>query len=370
MKMMGIIFSNIYDSSLGEITKSRTMASLPYGGRYRLIDFVLSNMVNSGITNVGVITKSNYQSLMDHLGKGKEWDLDRKVDGLFILPPFGVGQKNLYRDKIDALLGAIRYLERSDEEYVLICDSNVICNIDYKKVLDRHIEQNADITVITKKETIADKHDFKSLCLKTDIEGNICDVLVNFNIPGTVKCGQGMYIMKRSLLLSLLDEGRSYNLQDFERDIIQAKHKMLRMQAFDTDSLCFKIDNVEKYFESNMALLKKDVRNEIFSRCGNIYTKAHDEAPTVYKEGCNLKNSFVADGCVIEGTVENSILFRGVKVEAGAKIKNCILMQDTFVGKNAELEYVICDKDVTISAGRILMGTERHQVIVAKGKEV
>ena len=144
MKLMGIVFSNIYDELLGEITRNRTLASVPFGGRYRLIDFVLSNMVHSGISNVGVITKSNYQSLMDHIGKGKEWDLDRKRDGLFILPPFAAGQSNVYKGKLEVLHGAITYLNRSVETYVVLSDSNAICSIDYTDVLKKHIDSAAD----------------------------------------------------------------------------------------------------------------------------------------------------------------------------------------------------------------------------------
>lgn len=370
MKMMGIIFSNIYDEHLGEITKDRTSASLPFGGRYRLIDFVLSNMVNSGITNVGVITKSNYQSLMDHLGNGKEWDLDRKIDGLFILPPFGAGQKTVYRDKLEALCGTMKYLNRSDEEYVLLSDSNIICNIDYKEALDYHIETKADITIITTKEEIKDRSDYKPLCVKTSKEGRIADVLVNFDIPGIVNSSMGMYILKRELLLALLREAASYNLQDFDRDIIQAKHKYMKIMSYGFDGRMFRIDSITKYFEANMALLEKDVRSELFSKYGNIYTKVRDEVPTSYKKGSDVVNSFIADGCEVYGTVEDSVLFRGVTVRKGACVKNSILMQDTYVGENVELDYVICDKEVKVTDGKTMMGSPRHQVIIPKGKVV
>ena len=327
-------------------------------------------MVNSGITNVGVITKSNYQSLMDHLGNGKEWDLDRKVDGLFILPPFGAGQKTVYKDKLEALLGTMKYLKRSDEEYVLLSDSNIICNIDYKEILDKHIESGADITVVVKKESIKDRSDIKPLCVKTDETQRIIDVLVNFDIPGTVKSGLGMYVLKRELLLSLLREAASYNLLNFDRDIIQSKYKHMKIVAREFFGQTFRIDSVKKYFEANMALLDKKVRQELFREHGNIYTKIRDESPAMYKKGAKVKNSFIADGCKISGTVENCVLFRGVTVGKGAKIKNSVLMQNTSVGENVELDYVICDKDVTIKDGRIMMGAPRHQMVITKGKTV
>ncbi len=370
MKLMGIIFSNIYDEHLGEVTKERTLASLPYGGRYRLIDFVLSNMVNSSITNVGVITKSNYQSLMDHLGNGQEWDLDRKIDGLFILPPFGNGQKTVYKDKIEALWGAKKYLERSDEEYVLMSDSNIICSIDYSEILKAHIKKGADITMVTTKEKILSKADVKGIVVKTDAEGRVLDALVNYSRPGMAECGLGMYILKREFLLELLYEAMSYNQLDFERDIIQAKFGYLKIMAWEHKGITLRIDNAKRYFDANMALLDKRVRDEIFYKDGDIYTKIRDEVPTFYGENSKMVNSLIADGCTISGSVENCILFRGVTVEEGACVKNSILMQNTHIGKDAVMEYVITDKDVKISEGRLLIGAPGHQMIVGKGKNV
>jgi len=370
MNMMGIIFSNIYDESLGEISAHRTLASLPFGGRYRLIDFVMSNMVNSGVTNVGVITKHNYQSLMDHLGNGKEWDLDRKVDGLFILPPFGVGQKTMYRGKIEALLGVLRFLERSNEEYVLLSDSNVICNIDYRDMLKRHIASGAEISIITKRETISGRGDEKDLVLRSNLNGDVVDVLVHYGLPGVADCGMGMYLMKRLFLIELLEDARSYSLVDFEREIIQSKHSYIKMNTLSFDGMILRINNTLQYFKANMSLLMPEQRREIFFKHGPIYTKIRDEVPTRYEAGCVTNNSLIADGCTILGTVENSILFRGVTVAKGAVIKNSILMQETVVDENAELDYVIADKEVHITEGRILMGAPAHQIIIGKKKTV
>lgn len=370
MNMMGVIFSNIYDERLGEVTAKRTVASLPVGGRYRLIDFVLSSMVNAGITNVGVITKQNYQSLMDHLGSGTEWDLDRKVDGLFILPPFGQGQKNVYRGKLEALWGARKFLERSNEEYVLLTDTNIICSIDYREMLKRHIESDAQISIITKREEISGLGDSCDLVVRSDTNGRVKDVLMHYGIPGIENAGIGMYILKRTFLIELLRKSHSYNLVDFERDIIQAKCGYIHMAELPFDGKILRIDSLNKYFSANMALLDTSVRNEIFSRHGLIYTKNRDEVPTFYGTGCKLKNSLIADGCKIYGTVENSVLFRGVTVAKGAVVKNSILMQDTKVCENAELIYTICDKEVTVTEGRVLSGAPTHQIVITKGKAV
>ncbi|MBR7163948.1 MAG: glucose-1-phosphate adenylyltransferase subunit GlgD [Clostridia bacterium] len=370
MNMMGIIFSNIYDERLGEITARRTLASLPFGGRYRLIDFVLSGMVNAGMTNVGVITKQNYQSLMDHLGCGAEWDLDRKVDGLFILPPFGQGQKSVYRGKLEALWGTRRFLERSNEEYVLLADTNIICSIDYREMIRRHIESGAEISMITKREEITGLGDSCDVVVRSDSAGRVKDVLMHYSVPGIENAAIGMYIMKRTFLIELLKESHSYNLVDFERDIIQSKCAYLHITELPFDGRILRIDSLGKYFSANMALLDASVRNEIFSRHGLVYTKIRDEVPTHYGSGCRLKNSLIADGCRIFGEVENSILFRGVTVAKGAKIKNCIIMQDTKIDENVELDYTICDKDVTITRDRVLMGVPAHQIVITKGKVV
>ncbi|MBR5236756.1 MAG: glucose-1-phosphate adenylyltransferase subunit GlgD [Clostridia bacterium] len=370
MNMMGIIFSNIYDERLGDITRRRTMASLPFGGRYRLIDFVLSNMVNAGITNVGVITKQNYQSLMDHLGSGKEWDLDRKVDGLFILPPFGDGQKSVYRGKVEALWGTRRFLERSNEEYVLLADANIICNIDYQKMLSEHVESGAQISIITKRESIMGQKDARDVIVRSDLSGKVKEVLMHYGIPGVASCGIGMYITKREFLLKLLYEANSYNLVDFEREILQAKCGELDIHSIEFDGRILRIGCVEEYFCANLALLEPEVRKEIFFRHGAVYTKILDEVPTRYLKGCSLKNSLVADGCTIMGEVENSVLFRGVYVGTGAKVKNCIIMQDTKIEDDVSLEYTICDKDVCVTKGRLLAGAAGHPIIINKGKTI
>ncbi len=370
MNMMGIIFSNIYDEQLGEITARRTLASLPFGGRYRLIDFILSGMVNSGISNVGVITKQNYQSLMDHLGSGKEWDLDRKVDGLFILPPFGQGQKSVYRGKLEALYGTLRFLERSNEEYVLLADANIICTIDFREMLAQHKASGAEISVISKKEEITGLNDRRDLVLTCDDSGRVVDVLMHYAVPGTVRAGMGMYLMKRSFLIALLKESHSYNLVDFEREILQAKHKFLHINNLDFGGRILRISDIGSYFSSNMSLLDPEIRSEIFSSESPVHTKILDEVPTRYEKGATIKNCLIADGCKIFGEVENSILFRGVTVLKGSKIKNCILMQDTKIEENVELEYTICDKDVTVCRGRMLSGAPAHQIIITKGKVV
>ena len=368
MSMMGIIFSDIYNEYLGELTKNRTLASLPFGGSYRIVDFPLSNMVNSGITKVGVITKSNYQSLMDHLSHGEDWDLSAsKNGGIYILPPFGQGQSQVYKGKIEALWGAISFLKHSTEEYVVLSDTYIVANIDYREVLKYHEEKGADITMIVHDEEIISKLDSKETVVKVEEDGRVADVMLNYNATGKAKVGLGTFILRRERLMNLIYEAMSYDRVHFERAIIQRKYNDLKIYAYSFEGEVLNIDNVTNYYNASMKLLDQKTRADLFRPEAPIYTKVKDEVPTLYEDHCVVKHSMIADGCVVDGYVENSVLFRGVKVKKGAVVKNCILMQDTDVGEDANLECVITDKDVKITQGKVLEGATEYPVIINKG---
>lgn len=303
---------------------------------------------------------------MDHLGAGKEWDLDRKKDGLFILPPYGTKQAVVYNGKLEALQSALKYLSRSSEEYVVLSDSNIICNIDYDKILEYHINKKADITVVCKNESDNISSDKKELVVGYDSDCKINDVLIKTNLTKDHSFGLGMFILKRELLIRLIEEGSSYNRYDFNADVIQRKFGDLNIYAYELPGRTLCIDSESSYFKANLLLLDADIRREIFSGNGPIYTKIRDEVPTFYHDNAKTSNSFIADGCKIDGTVENSIIFRGVVIEKGAVIKNSVIMQDTHIGKDVFLNYVITDKDVHIGNGRMLMGAEDYPVVINK----
>lgn len=368
MSMMSIIFSNVYDENLKELTIYRTMGSLPVLSRYRLIDFVLSNAVNSGVENVGVITKMNYQSLMDHLGTGKEWDLDRKTNGLFILPPFGNKNAFMYKGKLEALYGALRYLKRSTDDYVLLSDSNIICNIDYRKILKFHKESHADITAVAKQETIVKyEQNDKNTIFETDSQNRVNNVKINYFSDGEALCSLNMYIIGRELLIRLIEEAYVYNNINFEKSIIQDKYQSLKIMVYEFDEYTAKIDSIRSYFMHSMEFLNPQIRDIVFREDRPIYTKVLDEPPVLYKNNATISNSLVADGCVIEGNVVNSILFRGVKVRKGATVRNCIVMQNSIVGENSAVEYSIIDKDAVITENKLLVGVDRYPVVIQKG---
>lgn len=367
--VMGLIFANLHGQLISELTDKRTMGSVPFGGRYRLIDFPLSNMVNSGINKVGVVTKSDYQSLMDHLGSGKAWDLSRRRDGLFFLPPFGSDAFDAYRNRISTLNSIKGFLLNSKEEYVLISDCDSICNIDYQSVLESHIKNDADITLVYTRGKIPENQDEPTV-LSLDSTGRVKDVLINPSIEGTCSFYMNKILMKRELLISLVTECTSKNLTNFKRDIIQGQFNKLKIFGYEYDGYLAVIDSMSSYFKANMDLMNIEVRNDLFNSARPIYTKVRDDMPTKYGLGSNVKNALIGNGCVIEGEVENCILFKGVHVGKGAKITNCVIMQDTVIGAGSNLNYVIADKDVVIKDNRSLMGYLSYPVYISKASMV
>lgn len=368
--VLGLVFANMHDTTLGDMTKNRTMGSVMFGGRYRLIDFPLSNMVNSGISEVGVITKSNYQSLLDHLGSAREWDLARKKGGLYILPPFGNVESTLYRGRIEALYGAMSFIKHSRAKYVILSDCDVVTNIDYKPIVAAHIESGADITAVAHTGVYSSDDIKTSAVFNVDADKNVTSVLINPDISGTCTTSLNVFVMSMDFLIETVNDAMARGNVSFERNILQEKCRELKIKIYEYDNYFSKLNSPESYFKSNMALLEPENARKLFVPKRSIYTKVSDNAPVKYDLDSKVSNSLVADGCIIEGEVENSVLFRGVKVGKGAKVKNCILMQDTVVGDNAELNYLITDKNVSICENHILTSSPQYPMYVGKGASV
>lgn len=373
---MGILFPNSYDSLVPELVAERLMASIPFASRYRMVDFLLSSMVNSGIDNVSLIVKKNYHSLMDHLGSGREWDLTRKKGGLNIIPPFAQKTVNVYNGRVEAIASIIDYLKRQSEKYVIMADTNIAVNFDFGALLQQHIDSGADVTIAyTKEEIPADLVNIditkKDLYYTLDIDdsGRVTNIVVNNKESGEKNVSMNIYVISRKLLIEQVEEayvsGRTY----FERDIIAPKLDVLNVRGYQHTGYYARIVSINSYFNENMKMLDADNVEGLFAP-SPIYTKIRDDNPTRYMGGVHVKNVMAADGCVIEGEVENSILFRGVKVGKGAKVKNCVLMQDTVIETGAHVEYAITDKNVNISAYKELKGTESFPVFVEKRKNV
>lgn len=368
--VLGLVFANMHDTTLGDMTKNRTMGSVMFGGRYRLIDFPLSNMVNSGISEVGVITKSNYQSLLDHLGSAREWDLARKKGGLYILPPFGNVESTLYRGRIEALYGAMSFIKHSRAKYVILSDCDVVTNIDYKPIVAAHIESGADITAVAHTGVYSSDDIKTSTVFNVDADKNVTSVLINPDISGTCTTSLNVFVMSMDFLIETVNDAMARGNVSFERNILQEKCRELKIKIYEYDNYFSKLNSPESYFKSNMALLEPENARKLFVPKRSIYTKVSDNAPVKYDLDSKVSNSLIADGCIIEGEVENSVLFRGVKVDKGAKVKNCILMQGTVVGDNAELNYLITDKNVSICENHILTSSPQYPMYVGKGASV
>ena len=372
---LGIIFPNSYDSLVPELVTERLMASIPFASRYRMCDFMISSMVHCGIENISILVRKNYHSLMDHLGSGREWDLTRKNGGLNIVPPYAQKQVKMYEGRIEALESIRGYLKKQNEKYVIMTDSNVAVNFDFNDLLHAHMASGADATVVYRKQEIPDSLIRKStetvdMYYALGINGDhVSKIYVNPTEKGKMNFCLNIYVMERERLIRMIDDAYVHGYTNFVRDILERQIEHLDVRGYCYDGYVAQIHDMKSYFEENMKLLQEENLNALFS--GNqIYTKIRDDNPTRYINGSKAKNIMVADGCVIEGEVENSVLFRGVRIGKGAKVKNCVLMQDTVVEDNASVEYVITDKDVTITEGKSLTGNDSFQVFVAKGQTV
>ena len=373
-KAMGIIFPNSFDALVSGMVDLRLMASLPFASRYRLVDFVLSSMSNCNIDNVAILPSRNYLSLMDHLGTGREWDLARKNGGVNIFPPFAENGSKVADGRVCSLANILRFLKEQSEKYVIMSDSNLAVNFDFNAMLAAHIESGADVTIAYNEQalpkTFLESEDVnKDYYYSFDLEdGRVKEINVN-PTTGVHNLSLNIFVIERELLIKLVKDAFDHGLTHFTRDVLWPKKGELNIQGYKYTGYVARICSINSYFDENMKLLDDANLDALFG-ANPIYTKIRDDNPTRYISGSKVKNVMVADGCVIEGEVENSILFRGVKVAKGAKVKNCILMQDSVIEAGADVEYLITDKNVTISAEKELKGTDTYPVYITKGYTV
>lgn len=366
---MGII--NLHESfdMLREMTRHRPLAAIPFAGRYRLIDFILSNFINSGVTNVGIVTAGNSRSLMDHIRSGKEWDLARKRDGLFMLPSLQTGNvQGAFPNDLADFFNNLDYIRSSRQRDVLLAGSRTVCNIDFSPAYQFHLEKNADITVLYKEYSPADAKSFtQATMLSTADDGLVVDMEIWPVNAHSNKLSLEMYFINRQLLIELVDASMSRGGTNVARDCFIKNLANLRIYGFPFTGYLARIGSVQSYFDHSMELLNPDIWQELFFANGSIYTKVKDEAPAKYQQDANVQCSLVANGSVVAGKVENSILFRGVRVHKDARVINSIIMQKGEIGPGAVVENVICDKDVKISAGKKLKGEWNHPFVIEKG---
>lgn len=367
-RMSGIIFSNIYDGALGDLTARRTVASLPFGGRYRQIDFVLSCMANSDITSVGVITKYNYESLMDHLGSCEEWDLNHKNGGLCIIPPFAFGRSDVYHGRLEALYTALNFLKAQNTEYVVLADTITICNINYRDVLLSHIASGKDVTAIATRASKG-KGTYPTV-FKVGKDNSAKTIAINSVADKNELYGFGMFIIDREFLIRIVEECTTAGFYHFEKDFLQRyfNEGKITVNVYEYEGVVLRNNTIPNYLENNIRLIDEDIRNGIFKSSSPIYTKVHDEIPTYYGDDTKVNECIIADGCIIKGELDKSVIFRNVKIEENAKVISSIVMQGTKIGKGAYIEHAIIDKDAVINDGIILVGAPNNPIIVKKGE--
>lgn len=366
---LGLIFSENPEANLGVLMNSRALAAVPVGGRYRIIDFMLSNMVNSGIANVGITTGHRHQSLNDHLGSGKAWDMARKENGLFILPPPENTDSNMrLAGGIDNINSAMSYLRRSHQEYVLISDCNTICNINFEEVIEYHMENDADITVIyTAVDQLSTKELGRHIMLDVDENGLVTDMQIYPKRQKSIFSYMHMMYIKKDLLMDLVDDCLAHDEHSLSKDILLKSLKSRKIYGYEFKGYKKKIDSIKSFFEFNLELLEPEVRHELFGNDENsIYTKVKDSVPTRYGKNAEVVNSFIADGCYIDGDVENCIIFRGVKVGKGSKVKNAVIMQNSQIMENCTVENAIFDKEVILRENKKMIGQETYPLMIGK----
>ena len=373
MNVMGIIFTN--DASLGELTNKRTSGSIPFGGRYRQVDWALSNMSCAGIRHIGIISRHSYQSLMHHIGDGEEWGLELEEGGLEFLTPYASVTNYLYRGKLESLANAMDFLEFSDEadddDLVVLSDSAVLANVDLKDVIASHIASGKQVTVVTKKG-IANGQKKLDLALKLDENGEVEDMVVDFVAGEDYIASMDIFVMGKKKLIKWVKEMVARDKYHMDRDLVMGgwRREQIGVNAYQFDGIALFNESVEEYFANSMALIDKDVRADIFHGKHPIYTKVRDRVPTYYGESCEIENCIVADGCMLDGEVEDSILFRQVSIGKDAEVEHCVIMNDAIIGKGAELKYAILDKNVTVTPGAKLVGTKKNPIIDKRGETV
>jgi len=370
MDALGIIFAYSEEGNLREICEERTMASVSFGGKYRQIDFVLSNFANSEIYNIALIAKDNYNSLIEHVGLGKEWDLDRKRGGLrFFTPLASVSSRGgVYRGRVDAIACHMNAIKKSIAEYVIISSSSIIYNLDFNEMLEYHNQKNADITMaytneIPGYEKVPTGY---PLCM-FDENNRLMEMHINKEDGSSFpdSCGMGVFIMKKSLLESLVADAMSYGRFDFYTGLIRKQIKTLKIIGYEYKKHLICLNTVSGYMLGNLSLLDPEVREKVFENI--VYTKVKDSVPVEYGQECNVKNCIISDGCIIEGSVENCVISRGVKIGKGSIIKDSIIMDNTTIYENAKLEDVIIDKDVIVRSGSEISGHITFPVVIKKG---
>ncbi len=369
MNVMGIIFAN--DATTGVLTEKRTMASLPFGARYRQVDFALSNLSCAGVRHIGIISRHSYQSLMHHVGSGEEWGLELGEGGLEFLTPYAQSKQDVYRGKLDSLNTAMDFLTFGDDDYVVLIDSAVVSNFDLNAVIAAHVASGKDVTVVTK-SGICNGEKNIDLALRLNDAGEIVDIVCDTKASADYLASMDVFVASKPWLINMVEQAAAHGESHLDRDLIMGgwKNGTVSVNTYAFEGVALFNESENEYYVNTLALLKKDVRADVFGGAHPVWTKVRDRVPCYYGEEVKMENVLVADGCMLEGEVEDSVLFRQVTIEEGAEVENCIILNDCVIGKDAKVKYAILDKDVVVTPGAELCGTKNNPIIIKKGQIV
>ena len=370
MNVLGLIFAN--DGALGDLTHKRTMASLPFGGRYRQVDFALSNFAAAGVRHIGIISRHNYQSLMNHIGAGEEWGLELEEGGLEFLTPYAMSSTDSYRGKLESLYSAMDFLRYgSEDELVVMMDSAVLSNIDLQHVIKSHLDSGRDITVVTK-TGIANGKKQIDLALQLDKKGEVCDIAVDYVAPADYLASMDIFILSKKFLVEQVRAHIARNLFHMDRDLVLGlwQKKAITINVYQFPGIAMFNETVEEYFHNTLALIDPQIRHDLFGYNHPVFTRVRDRVPSYYGENCDVENCVVADGCILQGKAHHSILFRDVTICPDTEVEDCVIMNDTVVGSGSQLKYVILDKNVTVQPGTKLFGAPNNPIIIKRGEHV
>lgn len=369
MRAIGIVLAGGNSKRMKELSNKRAISAMPIAGSYRSIDFALSNMSNSHIQKVAVFTQYNSRSLNEHLSSSKWWDFGRKQGGLFVFTPTITAQSSdWYRGTADALYQNLSFLKDSHEPYVVIAAGDGIYKLDYGKVLEYHIEKKADITIVCK-DMLPEDDLTRFGLVKTNDDGRIVDFEEKPMLPSSKTVSCGIYVIRRRQLIELIERCIAEDRYDFVNDILVRYKNLKRIYAYRLESYWNNISSVNAYYKTNMDFLKKEVRDYFFKQYPDIYTKIDDLPPAKYNPGASVKNSLVSSGCIINGSVENSILFKKGYIGNNCVIKNSIILNDVYIGDNTVIENCIVESRDTIRANTTYVGSLDDIKIVVEKNE-
>ena len=372
MRAIGIVLAGGNSKRMRELSRKRAIAAMPIAGSFRSVDFALSNMSNSHIQSVAVLTQYNSRSLNEHLSSSKWWDFGRKQGGMYVFTPTITAEhSDWYRGTADALYQNLDFLKRSHEPYVVLASGDGIYKLDYNKVLEYHIEKKADITVVCK-DMPADVDVTRFGMVKTNADGRITEFEEKpmVNDSTTISCG--IYVIRRRQLIELIElieRCANEDRYDFVQDILVRYKNLKRIYAYKLDTYWSNIASVEAYYQTNMDFLKPEVRSYFFKEYPVIYSKIDDLPPAKYNPGAVVKNSLVSSGCILNGSVENSVLFKKVYIGNNCVIKNSIIMNDVYIGDNTVIENCIVESRDTIRANTTYIGQPDDVKIVIEKNE-